>query len=366
MDTPPVNRLLQLLRQKPSDPPAQPQPAPAVSPRRKRSPTPAPESGTQYATNGGTQPATSGTQYAPESGTPPKIKSGTQYATGNNIPLAVIGLSKGQRRVLQFLLANREPHNPSRTVLIGYHTISTYCFLSRNGSRKIIEQLCKKGLVRRGDTQRGGVQGSVYLLESSIQYATESGTPDDETNSEKSSTQHATENLPCSSSKELLLQDLLFEDAFRDLTPRSLEPYLKQFETTEDLQNFLDTANACITAAKEGHGKPIQNPHGFLFAQLRTGYINPPEGYKSRKIRAQELKNRHLEEELATLRRLKEREQELQFELFTAGLTEEEQERLEQEARSQIQPNIGLSEQFQIEIHKEVILKQWFAQREKL
>ncbi len=366
MDTPPVNRLLQLLRQKPSDPPAQPQPAPAVSPRRKRSPTLAPESGTQYATNGGTQPATSGTQYAPESGTPPKIKSGTQYATGNNIPLAVIGLSKGQRRVLQFLLANREPHNPSRTVLIGYHTISTCCFLSRNGSRKVIEQLCKKGLVRRGDIQRGGVQGSVYLLESSIQYATESGTPDDETNSEKSSTQHATENLPCSSSKELLLQDLLFEDAFRDLTPRSLEPYLKQFETTEDLQNFLDTANACITAAKEGHGKPIQNPHGFLFAQLRAGYINPPEGYKSRKICAQELKNRHLEEELATLRRLKEREQELQFELFTAGLTEEEQERLEQEARSQIQPNIGLSEQFQIEMHKEVILKQWFAQREKL
>jgi len=202
-------------------------------------------------------------------------------------------------------------------------------------------------------------------LESSIQYATKSDTPDDETNSEKSSTQHATENLPCSS-KELLLQDLLFEDAFRDLTPRSLEPYLKQFETTEDLQNFLDTANACITAAKEGHGKPIQNPHGFLFAQLRAGYINPPEGYKSRKIHEQELKNRHLEEELATLRRLKEREQELQFELFTAGLTEEEQECLEQEARSQIQPNIGLSEQFQIEMHKEVILKQWFAQREKL
>jgi hypothetical protein len=125
-------------------------------------------------------------------------------------------------------------------------------------------------------------------------------------------------------------------------------------------------ANACITAAKKGYGKPIQNPHGFLFAQLRAGYINPPEGYKSRKICAQEMKNQHLEEELATLRRLKKREQELQLELFTARLTEEEQERLEQEARSQLQPNIGLSEQFQIEMHKGVILKQWFAQREKL
>src|SRR4029434_1164340 len=148
--------------------------------------------------------------------------------------------------------------------------------------------------------------------------------------------------ISCSSNKELLLQELMLDGHFQDLQPRSLAPYLDKFGTGEDFQNILDIANACIQAAKEGHGKPIQNPHGFLFAQLRARYINPPEGYKSRKIRAQELRNQQLEEELATLRRLKEREQELQFELFVAQLTTEDLARLEQEAQAEVKPHIGL------------------------
>ena len=140
-------------------------------------------------------------------------------------------------------------------------------------------------------------------------------------------------------------------------------PYLDQFETSEELQSFLDMANACVNAAKEGKGKPIQNPHGFLFAQLRAGYINPPEGYKSRKVRAQEVRNQQLEEELATLRRLKERERELQFELFVARLSEEDIARLDQEAQAQVKPNIGLSPEFQVERYKDGLLKEWFAQR---
>ena len=170
--------------------------------------------------------------------------------------------------------------------------------------------------------------------------------------------------ISCSSSfKKLLLQGIAFEAVFEDLSPRSLLPYLDQFETAEELQNFLDMANACVSAAKEGKGKPIQNPHGFLFAQLRAGYINPPEGYKSRKVRAQEIRNQQLEEELATLHRLKERERELQFELFVAQLTEADMARLEQEAHAQVKSNIGLSPEFQIERYKDGLLKQWFAQR---
>jgi hypothetical protein len=124
-------------------------------------------------------------------------------------------------------------------------------------------------------------------------------------------------------------------------------------------------ANACVSAAKEGKGKPIQNPHGFLFAQLRAGYINPPEGFKSRKVRAQEVRNQQLEEELATIRHLKERERELQFELFVAQLSEEDRTRLDQEAHAQVKPNIGLSPEFQIERYKDGLLKQWFAQRQQ-
>jgi len=159
----------------------------------------------------------------------------------------------------------------------------------------------------------------------------------------------------------------VLEKAFQDLESRSLLPYLDQFGTLGELQNFLDMANACISAAKEGRGRPIQNPHGFLFAQLRAGYINPPEGFKSRRIRAQEMWNKQLEEELATLRQLKEREQELLFELFKAQLTSEELDRLEQEAHRRVQQehySIG-SLEFHLRIHKDALLREWFEQREK-
>jgi hypothetical protein len=122
-------------------------------------------------------------------------------------------------------------------------------------------------------------------------------------------------------------------------------------------------ANACIAATKDGRGKAIQNPQGFLFAQLRAGYINPPEGYKSRQVRAQERRNQQLEEELAVLQQLKEREQALQFELFKAKLTAEDLAQLEHEARARVKPHLGLSPERQLDAHKDDILKQWFEQR---
>lgn len=394
MDAPPVNKLLQLLRQKPPEPPDLLPVAQSAPSRPKRRPTPMPKSGIQHATENGLQRATNGLQYATRGGVevssdgiqhatqggtqhttssiqsaadgsrPHAPMSSTPYATGSDIPLAIPGLSKGQRRVLQFLVANRDPSDPSRTVLVGYHAISTYCFLSRNGSRKVIEELGKKCLIKRLATQRGGMQGSIYVLESSIQYTTISSTHPPGLHSEENSPQYAT-STPFCSSKKPLLQDLLLEDAFQNLNPRSLELYLEQFEATEDLQNFLDIANACIAATKAGRGKPIQNPHGFLLAQLRAGYINPPEGYKSRKVRAQEMRNQQLEKELTTLRQLKEQERELRLALFEASLTDEEQQRLEQEARTLVNPNIGLSTARQIEIQKDAVLKAWFEQREK-
>ena len=392
MDAPPVNRLLQLLRQRPPDTPEPSHVNPNhVSPGESspqstlqsdiqtatRSDTPeAHGSSTQHATEsdtlsarqsniqsvpkGSRQSAKSSTQHATESDIQEVHQSSTLSATQEYVSLSVTGLSKGQQRVLQFLLSNRDSVNHARTIPIGYDAISRHCFLSRSGSRKVIGELCQRGLIARLETKRGETQGSVYLVESVILYATKSNVQEPQ----KSSILSATENdRSCSSNKELLLQDLILEGAFQDLHPRSLLPYLDKFDTVEDLQNFLDIANACIQAAKEGHGKPIQNPQGFLFAQLRAGYINPPEGYKSRKVRAQELRNQQLEEELATLRRLKEREQELRFDLFVAELTAEDLARLEREAQAEVKPHIGLSPAFQLTMHKDTILKQWFAQR---
>jgi hypothetical protein len=76
------------------------------------------------------------------------------------------------------------------------------------------------------------------------------------------------------------------------------------------------------------------------------------------------MRNQQLEEELTTLRRLKEQERELRLALFEASLTDEEQQRLEQEARTLVNPNIGLSTTRQIEIQKDAVLKAWFEKHE--
>jgi hypothetical protein len=87
------------------------------------------------------------------------------------------------------------------------------------------------------------------------------------------------------------------------------------------------------------------------------------EGYKSRTVRTQERRNQQLEAELAVLQQLKEREQELQFELFKAKLTAEDLARLEHEARAQVKSHIGLSPVRQLDAYKDDILQQWFRQR---
>jgi hypothetical protein len=70
-----------------------------------------------------------------------------------------------------------------------------------------------------------------------------------------------------------------------------------------------------------------------------------------------------MQEELAELRRLKEQEQELQFELFKAKLSVEDLERLDRKAQAQVKPHLGLSTERQLGVHKDTILRQWFVQR---
>src|SRR5262245_19672703 len=271
MDAPPVNRLLQLLRQRPSDTPdpahvshnrassselnppstiqsdtqpatksntlesressTQPATESDIQPARQSNIQPVPKgsrqpvrSSTQPATESDIQPVHKGSRQTVRSSTQPATESDISHthqsnilsATNEDISLAVTVLSKGQQRVLQFLLSNRDLSNYSRTTPIGYDAMSKHCFLSRSGSRKVIGELCQRGLITRLETKRGETQGSVYHLESIILYATQSGIRE----TQKSSTLSAMQNDgSCSSSKELLLQDLILEGAFQALHP---------------------------------------------------------------------------------------------------------------------------------------------------
>lgn len=164
-----------------------------------------------------------------------------------------------------------------------------------------------------------------------------------------------------SSSKEQLLKDLILEKSFEDLNVRSLLPYLGKMDSGEALQDFLDIANACVAASRDSD-TPIRNPKGFLLAQLRAGYINPPEGYKSRRVQAQERRNRQLEAELEDMRRLKEEEERLELEVYKAKLTPAAQSQLLQEARARVDPRSPLSEGLQLEMAQVDILRDWMAE----
>src|SRR6266566_4847058 len=174
MDAPPVNRLLQLLRQRPAEPLGPDPPvlsstsSDASSPEynEKSNTQPATKSDIQSATKRRTQHVTkSNIQPATKSDIPITHQSNTQPATNNEDALTRAGLSKGQQRVLRFLLSNRDNATHSQTIPVGYDAISKYCILSRSGSRKVVGELCKKGLIARLDTKRGETQGSIYLLE---------------------------------------------------------------------------------------------------------------------------------------------------------------------------------------------------------
>jgi hypothetical protein len=171
---------------------------------------------------------------------------------------------------------------------------------------------------------------------------------------------HQVSSQICSSNKEQILQGLILEKAFAHLNPQSLFPYLTHIETAEALQEFLDIANACITAGNAGKASPIKNPLGFLIAQLKAGYINPPEGYKSRRLWVQEARNRQLQTELDELHRLKAEEERLRFELFKARLTPEEHERLAREAEAQVDRRSPVSVERQLDVAHEQLLKEWF------
>ena len=121
-------------------------------------------------TQGRTLDATS-IQSATDGSIPYAPVSSIQYATGNDISLAT--QASQQRRALQFLIANRDSSDPSQTVVIGYHAISTYCFQPEWVTKSHRGALQKGSHQTHRNTARRDARLDLYS-ESSIQYATNS------------------------------------------------------------------------------------------------------------------------------------------------------------------------------------------------
>jgi hypothetical protein len=90
--------------------------------------------------------------------------------------------------------------------------------------------------------------------------------------------------------------------------------------------------------------------------------VNPPPGFKSRRVLAQEARNSQLRAELDALRQLQEQEAELRFELFKANLSDEQKAELEQEAARRVQPKAAVSRERQMAVYRDEVLRAWFEQ----
>ncbi|MBL8053172.1 MAG: hypothetical protein JNK03_07350 [Nitrospira sp.] len=157
----------------------------------------------------------------------------------------------------------------------------------------------------------------------------------------QSDSRNSSQNTPSSSSSfslsnsELLqewgVHNLILSEWFTGIEPRSVEPFLRVMPSPEYAQDFFDKVTAVIEH-KKTTAKPIADALGFLFACLKKMEVNPPPGWKSRRVRLLEEEARRLQEEAAAIRAARDRVEAQRCELYFLGLPPETEAQLRAKA----------------------------------
>nr|WP_143838102.1 hypothetical protein [Nitrospira cf. moscoviensis SBR1015] len=123
------------------------------------------------------------------------------------------------------------------------------------------------------------------------------------------------------------MHNLILSEWFTGLEPRSVEPFLRLMPSIEYAQDFFDKV-AGVIEHKKTTSKPIADALAFLFACLKKMEVNPPPGWKSRRVRLLEEEARRLEEEAVALKTARDRLEAQRAEVYFLGLSEETQTQL--------------------------------------
>ena len=83
------------------------------------------------------------------------------------------------------------------------------------------------------------------------------------------------------------------------------------------------------------------------------------EDFNRHRILVQETLDTQLQIDRTKLQQLRE-EAELHFELFKAGLTDEQKAAIEQEAAKRVQPKAAVRRERQLEVYRDEVLRVWF------
>lgn len=118
------------------------------------------------------------------------------------------------------------------------------------------------------------------------------------------------------------MHNLILSEWFAAIEPRSVEPFLRVMPSLEYAQDFFDKV-AAVIEHKKPTAKPIGDALGFLFACLKKMEVNPPPGWKSRRVRLLEEEAQRLEQEAAAIKAARDRIDAQRCEVYFLGLPAE-------------------------------------------
>lgn len=127
------------------------------------------------------------------------------------------------------------------------------------------------------------------------------------------------------------MHNLILSEWFVAIEPRSVEPFLCVMPSLEYAQDFFDKV-AAVIEHKKSTAKPIADALGFLFGCLKKMEVNPPPGWKSRRVRLLEDETLRLEHEAAAIKAARDRLEAQRCELYFLGLPAETEAQLRAKA----------------------------------
>lgn len=267
-----------------------------------------------------------------------------------DIPITILKPPPHWVRFAWALHSCRDQSIPNQTRPVSYAEIGALVDRTEDAVRRSLLQLMNAGIVVRKALLQHANGGSIYLfghafpaLLAPLPTGKKKGPRPRPTNlihSQNDSHPSSQNRLGSSSSFPFLhskllqewgVESLILSEYFAGVEPRSIEPFLRVMPSREYAQDFFDKVTAVIEH-KKTTAKPIADALGFLFACLRKMEVNPPPGWKSRRVRLLEEEARRLEEEAAAIKAARDRVEAQRCEVYFLGLSLKTQAELTRKA----------------------------------
>lgn len=292
----------------------------------------------------------------------------------------------------------QDPENPRKTVIVSFAEIAQALNIKKRSVRSATDGLAKKGVLKSTPCRTVTRQGAIYYFFHQVDRLTSHcvtsdgvtvyrQTVDPPTCSSNYINKNTTtcvtsdgvtshpqpaETAPANpkiqepagrGGQQITLPEFIAALDFSEwphLQPESLSSYLDK--GIDQAQFILDAAKAVIDF-KAQREKPIKDKHSFLFGCLKKGWVQPPEGFKSREERAIEERIKYLEEKRIRIEKLKQEELNALVDLAQANMSTDEIEKFEAEIHEEakrkmpdgVDPPKGFLESLRIQKLKEKV-----------